>query len=240
MDAMQRLVAAVEQSGLKRARIAEDAGMSPTKLSKILNGIQAPLLEDFLAIAHAIRCEPARLLTDGELVIELSTLQDAHRLSQRLGEILSGWLPPEGSVPSVPLLAQRKVPASRWIAPVPAAADPNAELVAELESERKLIPRRAWNRGARMIARVKGDSMDGGDDPLRDGKLAYLIRTRSPQRANGHIALIRRDDGLYLKTLVISGHTARLISANEACPPIELDLRGENLQVYGYVVDHGE
>src|SRR5260221_10509572 len=196
MDAMQRLVAAIEQSGLKRARIAEDAGMSPTKLSKILNGIQAPLLEDFLAIAHAIHCEPARLLTDGELVIDLSTLEEANRLSQRLGEILGRWLPPAGSVSSVPLLAQPKVPANRWIAPVRAAANPNAELIAELESERKPIPSRAARRGAKLIARVTGDSMDGGSDPLRDGELAYLKPTRRPRTAKGHITLIRREDGL--------------------------------------------
>jgi SOS-response transcriptional repressor LexA len=240
MDAMQRLVAAVEQSGLKRARIAEDAGMSPTKLSKILNGIQAPLLEDFLAIAHAIHCEPARLLTDGELVIDLATLEEANRLSQRLGEILERWLPPAGSaVPSVPLLAQPKVPANRWIAPVRAAANPNAELIAELESDMKRIPRRAANRGAKIIARVTGDSMDGGDDPLHDGELAYLKPTRSPRAAKGHITLIRREDGLYLKKLEISGRKARLVSANREHPPIEVDLRAENLQVYGYVVDHG-
>jgi SOS-response transcriptional repressor LexA len=238
MDAMQRLVAAVEQSGLKRTRIAEDAGMSPTKLSKILNGIQVPTMPDFLAIARAIRCEPSRLFTDGELVIELVLLEEANRLTQRLGEILGRWLP-AGASPAAAALPLSKVPVTRWIAPVRAAANPNAELVAELESERKLIPRRAWNRGARMIARVTGDSMDGGTDPLRDGELAYLKPTRSSRTANGRITLIRRDDGLYLKTLEISGQTARLVSSNEDSPPVELDLRAENLQVYGYVVDHG-
>ncbi len=238
---MDRLMAAVEASGLKRTRIAEDAGMSATKLSKILNRIQVPTLPDFLAIARAIHCEPARLFTDGELVIELAALQEAVRLSGRLGEILERWLP-AGSSPSAALLPLPKVPANRWVAPVRAAADPNAELVAELESERKQIPRRAWNRGARIIARVTGNSMDGGAHPLGDGELAYLKPTRSPRTANGHVTLIRRDDGLYLKMLEISGHTARLVSTNEDYAPLELDLRSEALQIYGYVVDpgHGE
>src|SRR5881394_3635981 len=116
MDAMQRLVTAVEQSGLKRTRIAEDAGMSPTKLSKILNGIQVPTMPDFLAIARAIRCEPSRLFTDGELVIELVLLEEANRLTQRLGEILGRWLP-AGSSPAAAALPLSKVPATRWIAP---------------------------------------------------------------------------------------------------------------------------
>jgi SOS-response transcriptional repressor LexA len=238
MDALQRLVAVVEQSGMKRARIAEDAGMSATKLSKILDGNQVATMPDVLAIARAIHCEPARLFTDGEVVIDLAALDEANRLSQRLGEILGRWLP-AGSSPSATLLAQPKIPANRWIAPVRAAANPNAELVAELESERRIIPRSAWNRGARMIARVVGDSMDGGAEPLRDGELAYLKPTRSARTAKGHIALVRREEGLYLKRFEITGHIARLLSAREEYPAIELDVRVDNLQTYGYVIGHG-
>ena len=212
--------------------------MSATKLSKILNGNQVATMPDFLAIARAIHCEPARLFTDGEIVIDLAALDEANRLSHRLGEILGRWLP-AGSGPSPTLSAQPRIPANRWIAPVRAAANPNAELVAELESERKMIPRRAWNRGARMITRVVGDSMDGGADPLRDGELAYLKPTCSPRTAKSRITLVRREDGLYLKRFEISGHTAQLLSAREGYDAIEIDVRADNLQIYGYVVDHG-
>jgi phage repressor protein C with HTH and peptisase S24 domain len=122
--------------------------------------------------------------------------------------------------------------------PVRAAANPNAELIAEFEPERRRIPRRAWNRGARIIARAIGDSMDGGRDPIRNGELAYLKQTRSPRTANNHIALVRRGEGLYLKIFETSGHTIRLVSTNGE-KAIELDARGEDLQIYGYVVDHG-
>lgn len=236
---MNRLIAAVEASGLKRVRIAEDAGMSATKLSKILSRKQMPTLEDFFRIAEAIHCDVGRLVSRGDLVVDLATLKEANQLTQRLGEVLGHLLPPASTVTAA-VAPMPRVSASHWVPPVRAAANPNAELVAELESERKLITRRAWNRGARMIARVTGDSMDGGTDPLRDGELAYLKPTRSSRTANGRITLIRRDDGLYLKTLEISGQTARLVSSNEGSPLMELDLRAENLQVYGYVVDHGE
>ena len=63
--------------------------------------------------------------------------------------------------------------------------------------------------------------------------------TRDPRKANGHIALVRRDDGLYLKRFEMSGQTIRLVSANhERYATIEIDAHGENLQIYGYVVDH--
>jgi hypothetical protein len=75
-------------------------------------------------------------------------------------------------------LPKRSVP-SRFATPVHAAANPNAELLVELEEPRKQIPRRAWNQGARIIARAVGDSMHGGDDPIRDGALVYLKPTRS-------------------------------------------------------------
>lgn len=237
MEVIDRLVAAVEASGLKRVRIADAAGISPTKLSKILNGKQVPTVPEFIAIARAIRYDPARLFTEGELVIEVETLREAHAASQRLQEILAGWLPATPSASASRLLPKQRLP-DRSAAPIRAAADPNAELIAELETERKLIPRRAWNRSARIIARVVGSSMDGGTDPIRDGELAYLKPIHSPRTANHRIVLLRREDGLYLKKLEISGHTVRLISTNDEYDPLEVDARAENLQIYGYVVDH--
>lgn len=236
MDVIDRLLAAVRESGLKRARIAEDAGMSPTKLSKILNGNQAATLPDFLAIVRAIGQDPSRLFTEGEMVVDLKTLEEAKRLSQRLDDLLGSLLPIGSAEPSR-VFAQPKALPEHRATPVRAAANPNAELIAELETYSKEIPRRAWNRGARIIARVVGDSMDGGDNPLRDGDLAFLKPTRSPRTANHHITLLRRDDGVYLKILEITGRRAQLISANPDHDTIELDLRAENMQTYGYVVD---
>lgn len=232
MDAIDRLRAAVKASGYKQTRIASDAQMPAGKLSKILNGKQEPTVAEFIAIARAMQLDPGRLLTDGELVVDLEAVREAYAASNRVSELLAKMLPPAQSV----LATFPKEARSRAARPVSAAANPNAELVVELEKERRTIPRQAWNRGARIIARVVGDSMDGGPEPLRDGALAFLRPTRSLRNVAGKVALIRRDDGLYLKKFEMSGHTIRLVSANPGSPPLELDARTENLQVYGYVV----
>ena len=235
MDAIERLIFAVQASGLKRLRVASDAGMPPTKLSKILNRKQIPTVLEFIAIARAIGSDPALLLTDGDVVVEVDKVRTAHAAVSRAHEILSNWLPVSPMAPVVPLFKPSR---DRSLVPVRAAAGPNAEWIAELETERVLIPRTAWNRGARIIAKVVGDSMDGGIDPLRNGEVAYLKPTRSSRTANGRVVLVRRDDGLFLKRFEISGHTIRLTSANEHYERIEIDARAETVEIYGYLVDH--
>jgi transcriptional regulator with XRE-family HTH domain len=238
MVVIDRLIAAVKRSGLKRLHIATAAGMSAAKLSKILNQKQVPTVPEFIAIAGAIDLDPALLFTDGELVVDIDVLREALLALDRARNLLLAHVPPNQLPIADPIRPVPKLARRRDVVPVRAAANPNAELVVEHETERKLIPRGAWNRGAQIIARVTGDSMDGGPDPLRDGDLAYLKKTRSPRTANGHIVLIRRDDGLYLKRFEQSGHTIRLVSANDRYPAIELDARSESLEIFGYVVAH--
>jgi phage repressor protein C with HTH and peptisase S24 domain len=245
MEVIDRLIAAVRASKMKQWHIAADANMTAEKLSKIVNRKQVPSLPEFIDIARAIGLEPARLFTGGEVVVELERLRAAHALSaqaaatfQQLTEQLATMLPvAEEAVGSVVPDLQKR-PRDRRTQAVRAAADPNAELLVEREPERKRIPVRAWNLGARIIARVVGESMDGGADPIHDGELAYLKPTRSPRNVLGEIALVRWEEGLYLKIFEMSGPTIRLVSANPAADPIELDARAENLQIYGYVVAH--
>ena len=235
MDVIVRLADAVRKSGRKQSFVAAVAGLPAPKLNKILKGHQVPTVPEFIAIARAIDLDPGRLFTDGELVVELERLREAVAATQHATQILSSWLP---ETPVTPLALPKARP-KQLVAPVRAAANPNAELIAEMESERKLIPRKAWNRGARIVARVIGDSMDGGSDPLRSGELAYLKPTRSPRTANGHVTLVRRDDGLYLKQFDISGDTFRLRSANALYDTITVEANeAVNMQIYGYLVDH--
>jgi transcriptional regulator with XRE-family HTH domain len=238
MDVIDRLIAALKRSGLKRLHIATAAGMSAAKLSKILNRKQVLTVPEFIAIARAIGLDPALLLTDGELVVNVDVLREVLLALDRAKDLLLPHVLPNQPPIADLMRAVPKLALRRDVVPVRAAANPNAELLVELETRRKFIPRGAWSRGAKIIARVTGDSMDGGPDPLRDGELAYLKKTRSARTANGHIVLIRRDDSLYLKRFEQSGHTIRLVSANERYPAIELDARSENLQIFGYVVAH--
>lgn len=245
MDVVDRLIAAIDASGMKHARIAADAGMTKSKFSKIYNRKQVPTAIEYFNILRAIGRDPSRILTEGELVVDTerlrAALQASHEVreaSRRLTGLLEELLPKAADAAPVSTLA--KSPKTHSVAPVRAAANPNAELVVELESERKRIPRRAWSRGARIIARVVGNSMDGGADPMRDGELAYLKPTRSPRTARNRITLVRRDDALFLKRLEISGRSIRLVSANPDAETLVIDAsEAENLQVYGIVVDHG-
>ena len=62
------------------------------------------------------------------------------------------------------------------------------------------------------------------------------IGRRRARNANGHIAVCRVNDGVFLKKLEISGKKIRLVSLNPAYPPMELDATSD-LQVIGIVVD---
>lgn len=240
MDAMERLILAVNASGMKRTWVARVAGLDDSKLSKILNRKQVPTVPEFVSIARAINIDPARLFSDGELVVELETLRAAHAASQRVTEILAAWLPDRAG-PVAEVTAIRPQPKRREqphaVAPVEAAANPNAELVGSREEKRTRIPRRAWNRGARIIARAVGDSMSGGPDPIVNRELVFLKPTRSPRTANNHTVLVRRGDALYLKKFEKSGSSVRLVSTNGE-PPIVIDPGADDVQIYGFVVDH--
>jgi SOS-response transcriptional repressor LexA len=243
MDVIDRLIAAVKASDKKRWHIAADAGMSSAKLSKIMQRKQVPTVPEFIAIAAAINLDPAKLFTSREFVVELESLQSLHALTLRhaadaehIHERVKKLLPLQEAL-AAPAVAPR-IERSREALPVRAAADPNVEMLVERETVQQRIPDRAWNLGARIVVRVAGDSMDGGADPIRDGELAYLKPTRSARNVLGEVALVRWEDGLYLKSFEMSGHTIRLVSANPASETITIGPEDGEVQVFGYVVGH--
>lgn len=79
--------------------------------------------------------------------------------------------------------------------------------------------------------------MDGGDDPIRNGELVFVKKTRKLRAANGKVILCRAGDGIYLKTLERIGKKTRLISANPAYSPIEIDAT-TSFEIYGIAVAH--
>lgn len=237
MDPVGRLIAGFKATGRRQVDVAREAEISASKLNKILKRKQEPTVDEFVAIALALHLDPSRLLADSQLFVDINTLRALHAASGRMHEVLASWLPEASTVSTVPLLLPKPEPL-RLAPPVDAAANPNAELIAEFEKERKLIPRRAWNRGARIIALVHGDSMDGGQDPIADGEYAYLKPTKSSRTAKNRRVLIRRGNGLFLKIFEMRGHAIRLVSTNDK-KVIEIDARYEEPEIYGYVVDHG-
>jgi transcriptional regulator with XRE-family HTH domain len=74
-DWRARLVSAVWRSGKKHRIIAEDAGITPSTLSRILNGRSQPHFEVVVRIAQAVGENVGHLL--GEQSFELSSEQRA-------------------------------------------------------------------------------------------------------------------------------------------------------------------
>lgn len=238
MEAMDRLRAAVKASGMKQTHLANQAGMTSSKLNKILKGHQVATMPDFIAIARAINRDPAIFFSDGELVVELEHLNAARAAAQTIDAILGSYLPEAAGATSQrpTIVALPKRAPTRRVKPLRAAASSNVELFPDVEKKRVTIPRDSWNRGARRIARAIGDSMSGPGG-IEDRELVYILPTRDIRRANGQIGVCSVGDAIYLKKIEIIGRTIRLLSINTAHDPIEVD-RPEDLRMIGIVVGH--
>ena len=233
MDVIERLREAVKESGFQRKKVAERAGMKAAKLTKILAGQQTVTVADFIAIARAIDRDPSHLISDKDVVVELGPLQSAHRAAQETERILASLLPKTVfRTPGAPLLPKPKRPATAR--PIRAAASSNVELLPESEAKAVRIPRDASLRGAKLVARAIGDSMEGPGG-FHDGQLVFLLPTRSRRAATGKIVVCRVDDAIYLKQLTGTGRGAMLVSINRAHEPIEVD-DANRIQIYGIVV----
>jgi transcriptional regulator with XRE-family HTH domain len=239
MEAIDRLRAAVKASGMKQTHIASRAGMTSSKLNKILNGRQVPTVPDFIAIARAINRDPATLFSDGELVVELEHLRAIRAATQTIDAYLGNYLPEDATVPlpRSAIVPQPKRAPPRRAQPLRAAASSNVELFPDVEKKRVTIPRDPWNRGARRVGRAIGDSMSGPDG-IEDGELVYLLPTRDSRKANGQIVVCSVGDAVYLKKLEIIGRTVRLLSINPVGhDPIRVE-RPEDLRMIGIMVGH--
>lgn len=234
MDVIERLREAVKESGFQRKKVAERAGMKAAKLTKILTGRQAVKVADFIAIARAIDRDPSHLISDKDVVVELGHLQSAHRAAEETERILASLLPKTVAfhTPGAPLLPKPKRP--RMARPIRAAASSNVELLPESEAKMVRIPRDASGRGAKLVARAIGDSMEGPGG-FHDGQLVFLRPTRSRRMATGKIVVCRLDDAIYLKQLTGTGRGAMLVSINRAHEPIEVD-DANRIEIYGIVV----
>lgn len=234
MDVIERLREAVKESGFQRKKVAERAGMKPAKLTKILSGRQAVTVGDFIAIARAIDRDPSHLISDKDVVVELGELQSAHRAALEIERTLASLLPKAAPfrTPGAPLLPKRKRPETAR--PIGAAASSNVELLAEVEAKKVRIPRDAGARGAKLVARAIGDSMEGPGG-FRNGELVFLRPTRSRRMATGKIVVCSVDDAVYLKQLTGTGRSATLVSINRDHEPIEID-DANRIHIHGIVV----
>ena len=106
----------------------------------------------------------------------------------------------------------------------PSPADDYLETQIDLKAE--LIR----NPDATFIVRVQGDSMS--NDGIADGDV--LIVDRSVKPRNGAVAVCYLNNGFTVKRLEKKGDKIRLLSANPAFPPIEIQETDE-LVIWGVV-----
>jgi hypothetical protein len=167
-------------------------------------------VEEESGIARAIHQDPARFFTDGELVVEIASLSAIHEITREVASASNRLATLVATmICRRPSKRIRPWCASRATAPHSPCAP------------RRIRRPFRVRRGTATRASSRGSS------------------TRSHRNVVNHIALVRRDDGLYLKIFEMSGHTIRLVSANPSASPqvMALDARTENIEVYGFVVD---
>lgn len=100
--------------------------------------------------------------------------------------------------------------------------------------------RKEWirNRGLNIkdlgIIVIKGDSME----PTLNDRESILINQAETEPKDGHIYVVRSDDVLWVKRVQrLPNHQVLLLSDNKFYPPITIDLKTDNFQVIGKVVN---
>jgi len=99
-----------------------------------------------------------------------------------------------------------------------------------LESQINLNAELIRNPDATFVVRVQGDSMT--EDGIENGD--YLIVDRSLPPQHGAVVVCYLNEGFTVKRLEIKGRTVRLLPANPAFQPIEVQ-EGDELTVWGVV-----
>src|ERR1043165_5235814 len=136
MDVIERLHAAVKASGIPKKKIAHDAGMSPSRLSRLLNGrLKRPSIADVEAVLAAI----GKRMED--LYAGTSTM-DVRQALRALTEFVDQHQDARPAPPPAKRVRDKRPP-SRMVTAYPAAATPNIVLF-DGTLARKSVPPELW------------------------------------------------------------------------------------------------
>ncbi len=216
MDVIDRLNAAVKASGKRRKTIAHDAGMSASKLSRLLRRQIHARIDDVEAVLGALELTMESLYGGAGEV-------DVRQALRALTDYVERH---------EPRAVKPKRAASRVVRTFQVAATPNVVLF-DARTKRIRIPDDLWERGARHAAKVVGDSMiDAGID---DGAVVYFQPSTTKRPPRNAIVIVRVNDGVYLKRYQEAAGEKRLLSENEAYRPIVLQ-PDDDVELYGLVV----
>jgi SOS-response transcriptional repressor LexA len=197
MDVIDRLNAVVQASRKSRKEIARDAGMSASKLTRLLRRQNRACVEDVEAVLRALDLTMQSLYA-GDIEVDVRVALRA------LTDYVDRHEPKS--------LAKPKRAATRVARPFEVAATPNVIVFDARQKSRIRIPDDLWDRGARYAAKVVGDSMvDAG---IEHGAIVYFRRSTTKRPPRGAIVIIKVNRQDYLKRYDEAGGERRLLSEN--------------------------
>ncbi|HEX3069833.1 MAG TPA: XRE family transcriptional regulator [Thermoanaerobaculia bacterium] len=229
MDVIERIHLAVKASPHSKKVVAALAGMSPYKLSRLLNGRVKPDLAAIEAVLAAIGKRMEDLYAG-------STPTGIRHALRVLTEYVDTHESPRPALATpaaaLPRIGPKKRK-SRTVTTHDIAANPNAILLDSSETRRSMVPIELWNRGARGGARVIGDSMiEAG---IRDGELVFYVPEPDWRAARRKIVVVRVNTAVFLKYYHESNGQKLLVSAKPGLTPMILE-PSDDVQLYGVVV----
>ena len=216
----ERLEAAIQASGKSRRVIAEEAGMAPETISRIISGENSnPTYQLLIKIARATNTTVGALNGDS---IQLSS-QDDRALTQ-----FRDWIDSK-------------------LATIDALTEPNAVILDTQEltlresrvadrRRRDLRPPNPFGDQATLHLRALGESMRGVGILPNDTLYAIPRRRDNPTTSLRRIIACRIGDHVYVKRLTSVRRRHFLLSANPRYLPIEMDPEDPAFVILGIVV----
>ena len=178
---------------MKHSAVAQDAGVDPTTLSRILNGRMTPTFDTVVRITRAVSENVGWLLDERGFTLSIDEQKQLRKVVRFLDDTLLGSPSPRRERP-----------------------EPNADAAGGVE-----VPRAYTVRGARLAFEASGDSMIGAG--IADRDLLFVKPTRSTREATGRVVVCRVDGSVYAKVLDVRAGRIRLLSRNDRYPVIDVD-----------------
>jgi len=260
----RRLAAAIERVGRKAVARADgqkrDDGESVSQggLTKILNGERAnPGIFTIKTIADSAGVTVGELLGETGFDLTAADQEEVRRFVRWADDKLLKAAPPKIDARDVPnssairivfddhpkagRVSKRGAVVARFdpkrqAQELPAAATPNRATFYDGDEELPLreIPTHYYERGARIVRKVEGDSMAGA--LIGDNDLVFVRPTSDVRSADGEIVVAEVAGSEYVKVLDLSEGRIRLLSMNPEYDPMIVNEDSESFRLIGVVV----
>jgi SOS-response transcriptional repressor LexA len=241
MDLAARLRELIAKRGIRQSDLAARAGAPEETLSRILTGVtKSPRIDTIQALAGALEVTVSYLLGEKSYEFSATDRSELQRIVAWGEEVLKATEPekapaleanasPVGMVRKPPVHARQRGKRFR------ASATDWRELFGDrLEDEDVEIPDQLAKRGANVVFRAEGESMEG--EFIADGDLLYVREEPDPRIVRGKIVVCVVDGSPYVKRLELAGNHVRLISASERHPPMVFDTQTVAWSLVGVVL----